>query len=200
MKLLPVHKRTAENFENHFKSVGLGSIVEYQRAKASAEVKKELFVLLEEMIRDEEPPKEMVLLVKEFLAKGTVADHDAVISVWVTVMSAGDWNKKEELVAEQAIKHLQLYAPVFACVTSSGRSQLALLNRMQDFCYDNMNFTTSFQKMVVLLYKKDVISEDVILKWFKDSSSPKGKTIFLEQMKKFVEWLEQAEEESEEED
>ena len=40
----------------------------------------------------------------------------------------------------------------------------------------------------------DVLSEVVILKWNKDAHSSKGKSVFLEQMKKFVEWLEQAEE------
>jgi hypothetical protein len=44
-----------------------------------------------------------------------------------------------------------------------------------------------------------VLSEEVILKWYKDSHSAKGKTVFLDQMKKFVEWLQNAEEESDEE-
>lgn len=32
------------------------------------------------------------------------------------------------------------------------------------------------------------------MKWYKESHSPKGKSVFLEQMKKFVEWLQNAEE------
>ena len=43
----------------------------------------------------------------------------------------------------------------------------------------------------------DVISEEVILKWYKEGHSVKGKMLFLDQMKKFVEWLQNAEEESE---
>lgn len=200
MNLLPVNKRTQANFENHFKAAGLGAIVEYQRAKATGAVKKELYNTLEEMINDEENVKEIALTVKEYMEKNGISDYEAVVMIWATVMKAGDWNKKEELVAEQAMKHLMNYTPLFASVSTSGRAQLALLTRIQDYCYDNMNFTKAFQKIVLLLYKKDVLSEDVILKWFKDSHSPKGKTIFLEQMKKFVEWLQNAEEESEEED
>eukprot|EP00516_Mucochytrium_quahogii_P007225 CAMPEP_0203757332 /NCGR_PEP_ID=MMETSP0098-20131031/10447_1 /ASSEMBLY_ACC=CAM_ASM_000208 /TAXON_ID=96639 /ORGANISM=" , Strain NY0313808BC1" /LENGTH=64 /DNA_ID=CAMNT_0050649537 /DNA_START=67 /DNA_END=261 /DNA_ORIENTATION=+ len=63
-----------------------------------------------------------------------------------------------------------------------------------------MNFMKSFQKIVVMLYKTDVIGEEVILKWYKDGHSAKGKSVFLEQMKKFVEWLENASEESEDEE
>lgn len=40
----------------------------------------------------------------------------------------------------------------------------------------------------------EVIREEVILKWYKDAHSSKGKSVFLEQMKKFVEWLENASE------
>ena len=46
----------------------------------------------------------------------------------------------------------------------------------------------------VLLSLADVLSEDSILKWYKDGHSPKGKSVFLEQMKKMVEWLQSAEE------
>ncbi len=41
----------------------------------------------------------------------------------------------------------------------------------------------------------DILSEDIILKWYKDAHVAKGKSIFLVQMKSFVEWLKQAEEE-----
>ena len=44
----------------------------------------------------------------------------------------------------------------------------------------------------------DVVTEQAILKWYNDSHLPKGKTVFLPQMKKMVEWLKTAEEESEE--
>ena len=37
-----------------------------------------------------------------------------------------------------------------------------------------MNFMKLFQKMVTLLYKLDVISEDVIIMWYKTGHIPKG--------------------------
>lgn len=40
----------------------------------------------------------------------------------------------------------------------------------------------------------EVLSEEPILKWYKDAHVAKGKSVFLEQMKKFVEWLKNAEE------
>lgn len=48
--------------------------------------------------------------------------------------------------------------------------------------------------MFFSLTSADVLSEEAILKWYKDAHAAKGKSIFLEQMKKFVEWLQNAEE------
>nr|CAD7579387.1 unnamed protein product [Timema californicum] len=109
-------------------------------------------------------------------------------------MSQVEWNKKEELVAEQALKHLKQYTPLFEAFTTVARSELVLMLKTQEFCYGNMNFMKVFQKIILLFYKTDVLSEEVILKWYKEGHSVKGKMMFLDQMKKFIEWLQNAEE------
>uniref|UniRef100_A0A673W176 Basic leucine zipper and W2 domains 1a n=1 Tax=Salmo trutta TaxID=8032 RepID=A0A673W176_SALTR len=55
-------------------------------------------------------------------------------------------------------------------------------------------------KIAVLLYKADVLSKEAILKWYTEAHVAKGRSVFLEQMKTFVEWLKNAEEESESEE
>lgn len=47
---------------------------------------------------------------------------------------------------------------------------------------------------MIALFIAEVLSEEPILKWYKDAHVAKGKSVFLEQMKKFVEWLKNAEE------
>jgi len=44
------------------------------------------------------------------------------------------------------------------------------------------------------------VAEDAINKWYTEGHSSKGRTVFLDQMKGFMEWLRNAEEESEEEE
>ena len=125
-----------------------------------------------------------------------------------------------------AVRHLKKYVILFAAFTTNIKSELHLLNKIQEYCYDNMNFIKSFNKIVLLLYKSkfrfilliscrkclkvenfkdiativflfvaDVLSEDAILKWYKETHSSRGWSVFMDQMKKFVDWLEQAEEE-----
>lgn len=62
-----------------------------------------------------------------------------------------------------------------------------------------MTFMRAFQKIIMLFYKTDVISEQVILKWYKQDFNVKGKKMFVDLMKNFVEWLQNAEEETDSE-
>lgn len=199
-ELFPVNKRDQDTFVAHFKNVGLGPIADFQETQRNYQVKVELKKHVTEMMKDEEPPKEMVAYIIEHMQKHNLKEQEVTMLVWSTIMASVEWNKKEELVAEQALKHLKTYSPLLAAVAKSAIAELSLLVKIQEYCYDNMNFMKSFQKIVVMLYKTEVIREEVILKWYKDAHSSKGKSVFLEQMKKFVEWLENASEESEEDE
>jgi len=196
-EFFPPNKRTEDNFKLVFEEKGLMEVLRYQKAQANQGNKKDLQKQLEEDINDSKPVKDIIGSVKEAVVKFHLQEHEIITSLWNTVMGAVEWNKKEELVAEQALKHLRQYAPLFSSFAQTTRSELALLVRVQEFCYENMNFMKVFQKIVLLFYKTDVLSEDTIIKWYKEAHSVKGKSVFLEQMSKFIEWLQSAEEESE---
>lgn len=196
----PTSKRTQETLSTTFTNNGLTQLVDFQKAQLGSSVKKELQSKLSDLIHENAGTKELITLVKESVLKYTLTESEVSVLLWNTLMSAVEWNKKEELVADQALKHLRAYSPLLAEFTKSPKAESTLLVRIQEFCYENMNFLKVFQKIVVLLYKTDVLSEDTILKWYTKDHSSKGKGHFLEQMKKFVEWLQNAEEESENSD
>lgn len=200
LELFPLNKRSQEAFVTHFRKEGLDSIANFQNKQQSFEVKKELQNILSEMMNDDDNPKEIVAYLVEYMKKQGLGDSEIVIHVWNTIMAQVEWNKKEELVAEQAIKHLKKYSLVLAAVAKSLEAEIKLIVKVQEYCYENMVFMKVFQKIIVLFYKTDVLSEDSIMKWYNVSHSTKGKSVFLEQMKTFVEWLQNAEEESDEED
>lgn len=140
----------------------------------------------------------------------------SLLQIWNCVMSAIEWNKKEDLLQDQALRHLKQYTTLFAAFATSTKSEIVLLNKIQEYCYENMNFLKAFSKIILLLYKSksrgrfchfgtffitqpicipaDVLSEEAVLKWYKEAHSPRGWSVFMDQMKKFVEWLEHAEE------
>ncbi|XP_061082517.1 eIF5-mimic protein 2-A-like [Conger conger] len=197
MELFPANKRSCEHFSKYFTDAGLKELSDFARNQQSIGARKELQKELQEQMSRGDPFKDIIVYVREEMKKTGISEQTMVSIVWSSVMSSVEWNKKEELVTEQAIKHLKQYSPLLSAFTSQGQSELTLLLKIQEYCYDNIHFMKSFQKIVVLLYRADVLSEEAILKWYTDAHVAKGKSVFLEQMKKFVEWLKNAEEESE---
>uniref|UniRef100_A0A8B9S394 Basic leucine zipper and W2 domains 1 n=1 Tax=Apteryx owenii TaxID=8824 RepID=A0A8B9S394_APTOW len=197
MELFPANKQSVEHFSKYFTEAGLKELSEYVRNQQSIGARKELQKELQEQMSRGDLFKDIILYVKEEMKKNNISEQTVIAIIWSSVMSTVEWNKKEELVAEQAIKHLKQYSPLLAAFTTQGQSELTLLLKIQEYCYDNIHFMKAFQKIVVLFYKAEVLSEEPILKWYKDAHLAKGKSVFLEQMKKFVEWLKNAEEESE---
>ncbi|XP_018801792.1 PREDICTED: protein krasavietz [Bactrocera latifrons] len=200
MDFFPPNKRTEEYLKQVFLEKELTEIIKLHKAQASQEAKRELQQTLIDDIHDEKAHSEITTDIKEFALRNNIPDHEIIIIIWSTVMSLGEWNKKEELVTDQAVRHLKAYCPLLQAFASTDRSELALILKVQEFCYENMNFMKAFQKIILLFYKTEVLSEGSILRWYKDAHSNKGKMHFLEQMRKFVEWLQSAEEESESED
>uniref|UniRef100_A0A8C8M274 W2 domain-containing protein n=1 Tax=Oncorhynchus tshawytscha TaxID=74940 RepID=A0A8C8M274_ONCTS len=200
MELFPANKRSCEHFSKYFTDAGLKELSDFARNQEAIGSRKELQKELQEMMARGDNFKDIIAYVREEMKKTSISEQLMIGIVWSSVMSCVEWNKKEELVCEQSIKHLKQYSPLLKAFTSQGASEIILLVKIQEYCYDNIHFMKAFQKIVVLLYKADVLSEEAILKWYAEAHVAKGKSVFLEQMKKFVEWLKNAEEESESED
>jgi len=175
-------------------------VVAFRKQVAAANIRQDIVTAINDAIAEEKPAKEIIAELKALVQTTGILETDVVVLVWQSVMTGVEWNKKEDLLQDQALRHVKQYVSLFAAFTSTFKSELNLLNKIQEFCYDNMNLVKSFNKIILLLYKTDVLSEDAILKWYKETHSQRGWSVFCDQMKKFVEWLEQAEEESDEED
>ncbi|XP_066921487.1 eIF5-mimic protein 2-A-like [Clytia hemisphaerica] len=200
MMLFPVHKRSIETFENYFNEADLKPIVDFQRNQNARIVTKEMKSRIKRLLEDESTAEEITSYMQETCEKNKIENLDIIPLLWSSLMKGVEWNKKEDLLAEQILRHLKTYASVLQRFTTTPATELLLLQKIQEFCYDNMSFLKLFQKIVMLLYKVDVIGEDTIIKWFKSGHSSKGKSVFLAQMEKMVEWLQSAEEESSEEE
>ncbi|KAM9709917.1 eIF5-mimic protein 2-A-like [Menidia menidia] len=200
LELFPANKRSCEHFSKYFNDAGLKELSDFAKNQESIGARKELQKEIQDQMSRGDPVKDMIAYIREEVKKNNIAEQTMIGLLWSSIMSSVEWNKKEELVTEQAIKHLKQYSPLLKAFTSQGLSELTLLHKIQDYCYDNIHFMKAFQKIVVLLYKADVLGEEAILKWYNEVHSAKGKSVFLEQMKTFVEWLKNAEEESESEE
>ncbi|CAG9862299.1 unnamed protein product [Phyllotreta striolata] len=193
---IPDTKQSQLYFRNAFQDNGLEEILKLYNDQHQQLAKKELQVLLADSLNESKPLRDIINEIKEIGLRDNILEHETVCIIWTTVMDIPEWSKKEELVTEQAVRHLKYYTNLFAAFTESARSELSLLLKVQDYCYSNMTFMKAFQKIIMLFYKMDVISEQTILKWYKQDYNVKGKMMFVEQMKEFINWLQNAEEES----
>lgn len=201
LDFLPLAQRNRETFNSHFEKAGLSEIVKYQRQKETAQIKTEMGRWIKMHMEEEGGVPEMIVELKEFVAKNELSEFDAVSVVFANIMAGGpDWNKKADLVQGQALLHIKQYASVLGTFTTELKSEITLLIRIQNYCFDNQQFLKAYKNIVVLLYKADVVGEDAILKWYHGNHSTKGKSAFNEQMLSMVEWLQSAEEESSDED
>merc|ERR1712227_14011 len=200
LEILKTIKRTPENMKNIFISADQQEIVTYLAGMENAGAKKDVQGTLKSSINEEKPIKEIIMDLKESVKKNGLTEYEAVAMIWVAVMAAVDFSKKEDLLQDQALRHLKNYISLFSAFTSSAKSEMVLCNKIQEYCYDNQNFLKCFNKIMLLFYKTEVLSEEVILKWYKDGHIPKGWTVFMEQMRKFIDWLEQAESEESSDD
>ncbi len=63
-----------------------------------------------------------------------------------------------------------------------------------------IHYLAAVINFMVNVLTDDVVTEQAILKWYNDAHVAKGKRVFLSQMKRMVDWLMTAEEESDTEE
>ena len=153
LTFLPANKQSFEYIENVFRKEGLDSLLELQKAGMSSITKKKLQSEIQTLISEKASQKEIVSLIKESMTKNGLSEHEIVIIVWNTVMAANEWSKKDDLVGDQAIKYLKSYVNLFSVFTTTPKASLCLMNRIQEYCYENMNFLKVFSKIILLFYK-----------------------------------------------
>lgn len=193
---LAPNKRDPEILIQTFQDNGLTSLITFMRTKESEAKKSELQKKIATQVKAKANSKEIIELIEKSIEKDQFDECEILVLIWKTLMSVVEWNKKEELVAEQALRHLRTYSSLLEEYAKSGKAQLALIIKVQEYCYENMNFLKAFHRIIILFYQTDVLHETIIIEWYNRSHSNKGKSVFLEQTKRFVEWLTGAEYES----
>ncbi|XP_071789299.1 eIF5-mimic protein 2-A-like [Asterias amurensis] len=202
LEFIPSTKRSEAYFEKYFTDAGLDQLVTFQRNLQHDDNKNFFKSEMKELMQKDPPPsvKDLEATAKEIMVKTSLTEPEVIKLIWSCIMGIVEWNKKEELILDQALRHIKPYAPLLAAFNTQGSSELTLIYEIQDYCYNNISFMKTFQKLIVLLYKTDVLSEEQVLRWNRGTHTGKGKSVFCKQMKQFVEWLENAEEESDEEE
>ncbi|XP_076940524.1 putative eukaryotic translation initiation factor 5-2 [Bidens hawaiensis] len=149
-------------------------------------MKKNLADMAKEYLKKGVGPKELLTSLSGSAQENASAIYEAVL------------DGVEKGYAKHALKKKKYLAAV---VEGEGDSQLLLLKAVEDFC-GKSNPTAVKEVALVLkaLYDEDILEEEYIVKWYEGGLSGGNKSSLIwKNAKPFVEWLQSAESESEEE-
>lgn len=193
----PQNKRTVMAITDHFNEAGgLDDLVKWFVGQQTAEIKKELGAEVTEMLKNDATQDELIDKVRTVQVEHKIRESEIAKLLWPALMGAVEWNKKPELMIDQALRHVKANLKLLHRFTRSERAQIVLMVTMQEYSFVNQNFLKIYNRFCLLFYKAEMLSEDAILAWYTKDHSAKGKSAFLAEMKEFVDWLNTAEVES----
>ncbi|KAL1915391.1 uncharacterized protein VTP21DRAFT_6849 [Calcarisporiella thermophila] len=201
LEFFPPNKRNSEYFTRYFEASDLRPLVDYHNKKQLNERKERFLEQLREMISDEDAtPQGVASYAKQQIKESNLPEHEVAQLFWEALMTSVDWSNRPELVESQAKNQINKWAGALAEVSTTSRTELLLLQKVQIWCYEDAKLLKAFRALVQLLYKHDVLSEGAILYWAEKGAKPQGKTVFLKQMEPLLQWLKNAEEEDDEDE
>ncbi|MEQ2181583.1 Basic leucine zipper and W2 domain-containing protein 1-A, partial [Goodea atripinnis] len=109
------NKRSSEHFSKYFNDAGLKELSDFAKNQQSIGTRKELQKEIEDQMSRGDTLKDIIAYTREEMKKSNISEQTMVGLIWSSVMSSVEWNKKEELVAEQAIKHLKVTRLLSIC-------------------------------------------------------------------------------------
>ncbi|XP_066476115.1 translation initiation factor eIF2B subunit epsilon [Tiliqua scincoides] len=95
---------------------------------------------------------------------------------------------------------LKNWAPVFKNYIKRASDHLDALHAIEEFFLEHESLCMSIAKVLMTFYQLEILAEEMILTWFSQGvTSDKGRQLRKNQrLQKFIQWLEEAEEESSE--
>ncbi|OUM64494.1 hypothetical protein PIROE2DRAFT_60635 [Piromyces sp. E2] len=193
----PQNKRSDEYLSRHFIAEGLQQIVDIHKNKKLEDTRKLTIKTLETMYEDEEKPQEIVAYLKnQMVANKEWSESDVVKCVWDAI----DFGNKPDQMEAQIKRQLEFWSPILEVFTTSPKTEINLLCKVQKACYEDVKLMKYFRHTIYCLYQGDVLSEAAILYWSEKAMLPQGKNVFAKQMAPFIEWLKTAEDEDDSEE
>lgn len=204
LDFFPQQKRSWEAFNEHFVEAGLSDFVEYNQKKLHDANLQELKFMIKEMTCGEEQlkPTEIIAAVKEKADECHFEAIDVIKCCYLgivegTLDTAGSKNTQQTQYA--VLKNLKVYRKLLLEFCTSARLEAALMVTIQVTCYEDSRLLKLFAAIVKVLYDDEVIGEDAIKHWYTKGSVKPGRNVFQKDLEPMIQWLDEAETDSDEE-
>lgn len=198
----PPQKRSQPGIvTNHYKSVGLPQVAEHWQKRANKDARDGVLVQLAGMRADEGTTnEEIVEFLQEQRAKTGLAMEDFVPIVFDGLTRPIQWSTRADQVEAQAVKEIREVSSVLEPFTPTPKAQIALINKVQLFCFEEQRVMKSFPNLLKVLYNDDVVSDQAILYWASKGARADGKETFLKMAAPLVKFLEEQSDDEDDEE
>ncbi|KAI8145758.1 nucleotide-diphospho-sugar transferase [Fennellomyces sp. T-0311] len=158
--------------------------------------------------------KEVAQTIERSLTENHTVDETALEITGLRMAHNGTYDQAREVmipmlldhvdISKNGVNNMRVMLEKWAPVISKGmENQVHVLQVFQRHCAESEALSKLFVGILQILYNADVVEEDSVLKWYTSDASKNVSPAELklrERASKFVDWLQEAEEESSEED
>ncbi|KAF7428719.1 hypothetical protein PC9H_007948 [Pleurotus ostreatus] len=200
MAFFPPNKREPKYLEEHFRNEGLTQVAEWWAKKQYAVVKDSLMKDLQSMCEHEESDENIIAAIRSKQDASPLPDTELIQCIWQGLMASVDWSARPDQIEGLALREVSKFAPILEPFCNGPKTEVALINVVQVYCYEDTRIIKAFPQILKVLYNKDCVSDQAIIYWHQKGSKPQGRQHFLKSTETLVKFLQAQEEESEEEE
>ncbi|KZP34481.1 ARM repeat-containing protein [Athelia psychrophila] len=198
LAFFPPNKRDTKTLEDHLKKEGLTPVAEWWAKKQYAVVKDEMVKDLREMGENEDSPDQIIAAIKSKQEALPLPEDELVQCIWQGLMLSVDWSARPDQIESLALREVTKFTPILEPFCNGPKTEVALINVVQVYCYEDTRIIKAFPQILKVLYNKDCISDQAIIYWFQKGSKPNGRQHFLKATETLVKFLQEQEESDEE--
>lgn len=199
--LLPSVRRTPQNLFKHFEEAGLGKYASYLKTQTWDRRMEELGEGIEELLGDQISNEDTAAKLDVRRVQQGIAEGDCLTVLMSKLHEMSELSGKNP--AKEYMKYIMGYAELIGKFTVSKKCEINLMKVMLEFIMEDPDLEKGFMPTVQGLYDHDmsIISEEAIVEWLATAKKMEDDdfTPYINYMQPFVDWLEEAEEDDEEE-
>lgn len=203
-ELLPPKQRHLAALTEELKKNNLDDMATFYQQKTLKTKINEVNERLEELLNHPDAkPSDMAKMLATQKHQIGLTDVEVCKLAFEGLLNNLQWSKKVEQHQNQLLNQLKNYCAILSPFCQTMAAEIALLNRIQLYCYEKSHLARAFLPCIQIMYQADIIGEDAILAWHKGDKvavQQKGREDFVTQMQPFVTWLQEADEEDDDED
>ncbi|KAF9268851.1 ARM repeat-containing protein [Marasmius fiardii PR-910] len=195
----PANKRETRYLEEHFKKEGLSQVADWWAKKQYAIVKDSIVKELHDLCEREESNEIIITAIKSQQESNPIPETELILCIWQGLMSSVDWNARPDQIEGLAVREVGKFAPILEAFCTGAKTEVALINVVQVYCYEDTRIIKAFPQILKVLYNKDCISDQAIIYWHQKGSKPQGRQHFLKSTEALVKFLQEQDDEDDDE-